>query len=129
MKKIQTDSAPQPLGHYSQAWVHDNLVFISGQLPIDINNREKKIETIEEQTRQALSNIENILKASGSSMDQVLKVTVYISDIELWSRLNKVYAEIFKEHKPARAVVPTREIHHEYKVEIEAIATTDKKIT
>lgn len=123
MKTISTSSAPAPAGHYSQAVVHGGLVFVSGQLPIDPLTGEKRIDSIEEQTRQALKNVAAILTAANSSLDNVLKVTVYVSDIDLWGRVNEVYAEFFGEHRPARAVVPTRELHHGFQIEIEAIAS------
>lgn len=123
MKTISTSSAPAPAGHYSQAVVHGGLVFVSGQLPIDPLTGEKRIDSIEEQTRQALKNVAAILTAANSSLDNVLKVTVYVSDIDLWGRVNEVYAEFFGKHRPARAVVPTRELHHGFQIEIEAIAS------
>lgn len=123
MKTISTPDAPAPAGHYSQAVVHGGLVFVSGQLPIDPLTGEKRIDSIEEQTRQALKNVAAILTAANSSLDNVLKVTVYVSDIDLWGRVNEVYAEFFGEHRPARAVVPTRELHHGFQIEIEAIAS------
>lgn len=123
MKTISTSSAPAPAGHYSQAVVHGGLVFVSGQLPIDPLTGEKRIDSIEEQTRQALKNVAAILTAANSSLDNVLKVTVYVSDIDLWGRVNEVYTEFFGEHRPARAVVPTRELHHGFQIEIEAIAS------
>jgi 2-iminobutanoate/2-iminopropanoate deaminase len=122
MKKILTANAPQPAGFYSQAVVHDNMVYVSGQLPIDPHTGEKRIASIEEQTEQALKNLFAILEAAGSGKDQVLKTTVYISDIGLWSRVNAVYARLFGDHRPARAVVPTRELHFGFQVEIEATA-------
>jgi 2-iminobutanoate/2-iminopropanoate deaminase len=123
MKFISTKKAPEPAGHYSQAIVHNDLVFVSGQLPVNPETGEKVVCSIEEQTRQVLSNLQFILEAAGSSMDRVLKVTVYISDISLWGRLNAVYSEFFKDHRPARAVVPTKELHYGFQVEMEAIAT------
>lgn len=122
MERVFTKKAPTPAGHYSQAIIHNDLIFISGQLPIHPETGEKKTGTIEEQTQQALENISAILTASGSSLDKVLKVTVYIADIALWDRVNRVYADFFKEHKPARAVVPTRQLHFGFQIEIEAIA-------
>jgi len=126
MKMISTPNAPKPAGHYSQAIVHNNLVYVSGQLPIDPESGEKRIGSIEEQTEQALKNLSEILKAAGSSLNQVIKTTVYISDIELWNRVNAVYARFFGEHRPARAVVPTRNLHFGFQIEIEAIAALDK---
>ncbi len=126
MKAILTENAPKPAGHYSQAIVHHNIVYVSGQLPIDPKTGEKRVGPIEEQTEQALSNLSEILKAAGSNLSQVLKTTVYLSDIELWSRVNAVYARIFGEHRPARTVVPTSNLHFGLQVEIEAMATLEK---
>ena len=122
MIEILTPNAPQPAGHYAQAIVHNDLVYVSGQLPVDPASGEKRIGSIEEQTEQALRNVAAILVAAGSDLDHVLKTTVYVSDISLWGRVNAVYAAAFGQHRPARAVVPTRELHYGFQVEIEAIA-------
>ena len=122
MKSTRTDKAPLPGGHYSQAIVHNGLVYVSGQLPIDPKTGEKQIGSIEEQTRLVLQNLSAILDASDSSLKQVLKVTVYISDISLWGKVNEVYAEIFGDHRPARAIVPTRDLHFGFKIEVDAVA-------
>ena len=122
MKAIQTPEAPLPAGHYAQAIVHNGLVYVSGQLPVDPETGEKHIGSIEEQTSQALKNVAAILKAADSDLGQVIKATVYISDISLWDRVNKVYAEFFGAHRPARAIVPTRDLHFGFQIEIEAIA-------
>lgn len=126
MKVISTQNAPEPAGHYSQAIVHHNIVYVSGQLPIDPKTREKRTGPIEEQTEQVLNNLSEILKAAGSNLNQVIKTTVYLSDIELWSRVDAVYARFFGEHRPARAVVPTRNLHFGFQIEIEAIAAVNK---
>jgi 2-iminobutanoate/2-iminopropanoate deaminase len=122
MESVFTPKAPRPAGHYSQAIIHNGLVFVSGQLPIDPATGEATAGSIEQQTERALQNVAEILKAAGSSLDGVLKTTVYISDIQLWDRVNAVYARVFGEHRPARAVVPTRELHHAFQIEIEAVA-------
>jgi 2-iminobutanoate/2-iminopropanoate deaminase len=122
IKQVQTQNAPQPAGHYSQAVVYNGIVYVAGQLPIDPRTGEKRVGSIEEQTEQALANLFEILKAAGSDVDRVLKTTVYISDIELWGRVNAAYARMFGEHRPARAVVPTRDLHFGFQVEIEAMA-------
>jgi 2-iminobutanoate/2-iminopropanoate deaminase len=122
IRTIQTENAPRPGGHYSQALVHNGLVFVSGQLSIDPRTGEKKLGSIEEQSRQALANISAILNAAGSDLGRVLKMTVYISDINLWSKVNEVYREVMGEHRPARAVIPTGELHYGFLIEIEAIA-------
>lgn len=122
MIEISTQNAPSPSGHYSQAIVHENMVYVSGQLPINPLTGEKRLGSIEEQTEQALKNLSQILKAANSDIGQVIKTTVYVSDIELWDRVNTVYSRFFGEHRPSRAVVPTRDLHFGFKIEIEAIA-------
>ena len=125
IRKIETADAPMPGGHYSQAVVHNGLVFVSGQLSIDPHTYEKKLGSIEEQTEQALKNVAEILKAANSDLNRVLKMTVYVADIDLWTAVNKVYAQFMGENRPARAVVPTGKLHYGFLVEIEAIAATN----
>ena len=122
MKHISTDGAPAPAGHYSQGVVHNGTLYVAGQLPIDPATGEKYIGPIEEQTRQVLQNVAAIVEAAGGGLGDILKVTVYVSDIGLWGRVNQVYAEFFGEHRPARAVVPTRNLHHGFEIEVEAVA-------
>jgi len=124
IKSILTPHAPAPGGHYSQATVFNGLVFVAGQLSIDPKTGEKKLGSIEEQTEQVLTNIGEILKAANSDLSRVLKMTVYVSDIGLWGAVNTVYSRVMGEHRPARAVVPTKELHYGFLVEIEAIAAT-----
>ena len=125
IKTINTPDAPAAGGHYSQAVVYNGLVFVSGQLSIDPQTGEKKLGSIEEQTEQALRNVAEILKAAGSDLSRVLKMTVYVADINLWGAVNSVYARVMGEHRPARAVVPTGELHYGFLIEIEAIAATN----
>jgi 2-iminobutanoate/2-iminopropanoate deaminase len=122
MRVVFSDNAPGPAGHYAQAIVHDGLVYVSGQLPVNPETGERVSGSIEDQTMQALTNLSAILEAAGSDIGHTLKVTVYISDINLWNRVNDVYAQFFGDHKPARSVVPTRELHFGFKIEIDAIA-------
>ncbi|MEP6635617.1 MAG: Rid family detoxifying hydrolase [Acidobacteriota bacterium] len=119
---IKTPNAPTPAGHYSQATVYNGLVFVAGQLSIDPLTQERKLGSIEEQTEQALKNVIEILKAAGSDLNRVLKMTVYVADIGLWERVNPVYARILGDHRPARAIIPTGPLHHGFLIEIEAIA-------
>ena len=126
MKTIISNDAPLPAGHYSQAIVHQDMVYVSGQLPINPNIAKKHVGSIEDQTKQALRNLETILKSAKSDKNHVLKVTVYISDIALWGRVNSVYAEFFEGHRPARSIVPTRELHFGYQIEIDAISAVVK---
>jgi len=124
IRTIQTEKAPIPAGHYSQAVVYNGLVFVAGQLAIDPQTGERKLGSIEEQTEQALKNISEILKAAGSDLKLVLKMTVFVTDIGLWERVNEVYSRVMGDHRPARAVIPTRDLHHGFLIEIEAIAAT-----
>jgi 2-iminobutanoate/2-iminopropanoate deaminase len=125
MIAISTENAPLPAGHYSQAIVHEGLVFVSGQLPVDPQTGAKRVGSIEQQTEQALKNLRAILVAAGSDVNRVLKTTVYVSDIGLWGRVNAVYARVFGQHRPARAVVPTKELHFGFQIEIEAVAAVN----
>lgn len=122
MRPISTPDAPSPAGHYSQAIVYGDTVYVSGQLAVDPVTGEKGAGTIEEQTRLTLRNIEQILLSSGSDLNHVIKTTAYVSDIELWGGVNQTYAEVFGDHKPARVVVPSRDLHYGCLVEIEAVA-------
>lgn len=127
MKTIFARGAPVPAGHYSHAVVHNDTVYVCGQLPIDPISGEKKTGPIEEQVERALKNIAEILRAAGSDIDQVLKVTVYLADMSLWERLNAAYARFFGEHRPARTVAPAPNLHYGFQVEIDAIAAIKKK--
>jgi 2-iminobutanoate/2-iminopropanoate deaminase len=124
IRTILTPEAPAPGGHYSQAVVYNGLVFVAGQLAIDPKTGERLTGSIEEQTEQCLKNIAAILQAAGSSLSRVLKMTIYISDIELWGAVNSVYARVMAEHRPARAVVPVKDLHYGFKIEIEVVAAT-----
>ena len=124
IRTILTPEAPAPGGHYSQAVVYNGLVFVAGQLAIDPKTGERLTGSIEEQTEQCLKSISAILQAAGSGLNRVLKMTIYISDIELWGAVNSVYARVMAEHRPARAVVPVKDLHYGFKIEIEAVAAT-----
>ena len=127
MKEVTTPDTPKPAGHYAQGIVHNGLVYVSGQLSVDPLSGEKRAGSIEEQTKQALRNLAAVLEAAGSGIERVLKTTVYVSDIALWDRVNVVYGRFFGEHRPARAVVPTRDLHYGFQVEIEAIAAVERE--
>ena len=124
IRTIQTPNAPAPGGPYSQAVVYNGLVYVAGQLSIDPRTGEKKLGSIEEQTEQALKNVAEILKAAGSDLSRVLKMTVYVSDINLWGAVNEVYARVMGMHRPARAVIPTGDLHYGFLIEVDAIAAT-----
>lgn len=122
LQPILTDAAPIPAGHYSQAIVHQGVVYIAGQLPIKPGHKEHSVGSIEEQTRQTLANLDAILVASGSRRDRVLRVTIYVADVKLWPQVNAVYADFFGNHRPARTVVPVGKLHYGYEIELDAIA-------
>jgi 2-iminobutanoate/2-iminopropanoate deaminase len=123
MNSIAASDAPAAGGHYAHAMVHNGVVYVSGQLPIEPGTGRKLSDApVEEQTERVLQNIAAILRAAGSDVDRVLKTTVYVSDIALWDRVNAVYAAFFGSHRPARAVVPTRDLHFGFLVEIDAVA-------
>lgn len=122
MKKINTSKAPLPLGHYSQAIVKENVIYVSGQLPIDPNDEDAVFVTPEEQTLRTLQNLEAVLKAAGGTKNSVVKVTIYISDIALWAAVNSAYSDFFGDHKPARSAVPVPALPKGCLVEIDAIA-------
>ncbi|MFN6962598.1 MAG: RidA family protein [Pyrinomonadaceae bacterium] len=122
MKVIQPIDQPKPKGHYSPAIEHDGLIYVSGQLPMTLDTREPFTGAIEEQTELALRNVEHVLKAAGSDLSRVLQMTIYVSDMELWDAVNAAYARVLGEHRPARAIVPVKELHFGTKIEIQAIA-------
>jgi len=122
MKTIQPSNQPQPKGHYSPAIEHNGLIYVSGQLPMDLDKREPFTGDIGEQTELALRNVEAVLKAASSGLDRVLQMTIYVSDMELWGDVNAAYARVMGEHRPARAIVPVKDLHFDTKIEIQAIA-------
>lgn len=122
MRNIYLPNIPKPAGHYSPGVVHNGLVYVSGQLPLDPETREPFTGDIGTQTELALRNVEGVLTEAGSSLDQILQVTIYISDIELWGKVNEAYARVLGGHKPARAIVPVKDLHFDTGIEIQAIA-------
>jgi len=124
MQAIETRNAPTPAGHYSQAIVHNGVVYVAGQLATDPKDKNRPVGSIEEQTERTLRNVEAILVAAGSGLDRVLQMTIYISDIELWGGVNAAYARVMGAHRPARAIVPVKDLHYGYQIEIQAIAAT-----
>lgn len=124
MHQIETELAPYPAGHYSQAVVHQGLVFVAGQLPIDPVSKQIVDGGIEPQVYQTLANIRSILEAAGSGLDLILKATIYIPDMEYWPVVNRLYAEVMGPHKPARAVIPCGDLHYGALLEMEVIAAS-----
>jgi len=127
IRRISTPAAPTPAGHYSQATVHDGVVYVAGQLPLDPVTREVVPGGIEQQLERTLLNIAAILEAADSDWAHALKLTVYVPDISLWGQVNATYARVLGDATPARAVIPTRELKPGVLVEIDCIAAVRAK--
>jgi len=121
MEKVATHRAPEAIGPYSQAVKAGGFVFVSGQIPLTPEG-ELVEGSLEDQARQALSNLKAILEAAGSGLDRVVQVTAYLTDIAAFQAFNRVYAEFFREPYPARAVVGVAELPKGAKVEVAAVA-------
>ena len=119
---ISTDNAPGAIGPYSQAIKAGNMVFVSGQIPIDPATGEFVAGDIPEQTSQVLRNLSAILDAAGCSLNDVVKTTVFLADMNDFSAMNAVYSEFFIDNKPARATVEAARLPRDARVEIECIA-------
>ncbi len=119
---ISTDKAPKAIGPYSQAVETGNMLFVSGQIPIDPKTNQLSEGTIKEQTRLVLENIGEILKAAGYDYENVVKTTCLLSDIKDFGDMNEVYAEFFKTNPPARSAFAVKDLPKGAKLEIEAIA-------
>lgn len=117
---IATQNAPQAIGPYSQAIKANGVIYTSGQ--IGLNPQGILVEGIEAQTRQVLNNLSEVLKAGGSSLQQVFKTTIFLSDMEDFALVNAIYAEFFGEHKPARSTVAVKTLPKNALVEIECMA-------
>ena len=122
---FSTGKAPQPIGPYSQAIIYNDLLFVSGQGPIDPVANKVTADTIEGQTRQILTNIKNIIEEAGFSMGNVLKVTAFLEDINDFPKFNGVYGEFFNDSKPARACIQAGKLPGGWKAEVEAIVGRD----
>jgi 2-iminobutanoate/2-iminopropanoate deaminase len=119
---ISTENAPGAIGPYSQAIKAGNMVFCSGQIPIDVETGEFVSADVAEQTEQVLRNLSAVLKAAGTDLDNVVKTTVFLADMEDFAAMNEVYAKFFSENKPARATVQAARLPKDARVEIECIA-------
>lgn len=120
---VNTEKAPAALGPYSQAIKFGNLLFSSGQIPMDPETGEIVADDVESQTRQVLENVRAVLEEAGTSLDKVLKTTVFIKNMDDFGKINDVYAEYFTENPPARSTVEVARLPKDVQVEIEVIAT------
>lgn len=119
---ITTENAPGAIGPYSQAVKTENMVFCSGQIPIDPQTGEFVSDDVAEQTHQVLKNLSAVLEAAGTDLNNVVKTTVFLADMNDFTAMNEVYAEYFNKNKPARATVQAARLPKDARVEIECIA-------
>ena len=122
MKMIYPKYDSENNGHYSPGVISNGILYISGQISIDPDTRIVPNGGIEEHLKQALLNVERVLKEAGLNRNSVVQCRIYITDINYWDAVNEVYAEFFGEHKPSRIVVPVPELHFGCLAEVEAIA-------
>lgn len=122
IEHIVTQKAPLPRGHYAQATKANGFVFVSGQLPLMVEGDVALPEGLDAQVLQALSNLREVLLAAGTTVEKLLSVQIYVSDIENWPRVNALYREFIGDPAPARTVVPCAHLHYGAQVEISAVA-------
>lgn len=121
---VKTFEAPLPGGHYSQAVVAGNMIFVSGQLPFIPLTGDKASGGIREQTLQTLKNVLSIVRAAGGDITTIARTTIYITDLNSWEEVNRVYSDFFGPVQPARSIITVAALHHGCLVEIEAMAST-----
>ena len=119
---ISTENAPGAIGPYSQAVKTNGMVFCSGQIPIDVATGEFVSNNVAEQTEQVLKNLSAVLEAAGSSLNNVVKTSVFLADMNDFAAMNEIYAKYFSENKPARATVQAAGLPRGARVEIDCIA-------
>jgi len=122
-KPIQPETFDTPRGHYSPGYQVGNLLFVSGQLPLRKGEAPDPGMPFEAQARLVLENVLSVVQAAGGQLTDIAKVNVYVTDVALWPEFNRVYASVFGEHKPARAVVPVPALNYGMKLEVEAVAS------
>ncbi|UCE71121.1 MAG: RidA family protein [Nitrospiraceae bacterium] len=120
-KIIFTETAPKPVGPYSQAVLHEGILYVSGQIPLDADSGELVRGTIEEETKAAMNNLKAIIEEAGATMEDVLRVSCYLADIEDFPRFNSVYARYFRQNPPARSTFQAARLPLDVQVEVDAI--------
>lgn len=122
-REVRTDAAPAPVGPYSQALVHDGLVYASGQIPLDPATGKLVEGGIEAQAERAFANLRGVLEAAGSSMDLILRTAIYLTDLSLFPRVNEIYARQFSDGpKPARSTIGVAALPLGAAIEVDAVA-------
>lgn len=124
MTIISTEKAPKAIGPYSQAVKIGDFLYTSGQIPIDVNTGNVVEGGVESQTRMVLKNLEAVLKEAGLSLENVVKATIFIKDMNMFATINEVYGEYFKKPYPARSCVEVARLPKDVLVEIEAVASS-----
>ena len=118
---IKTDLAPKAIGAYSQGILYDNIIFTSGQIPIDINNGNIVSDDFKTQLVQVLNNLKNLVESEGSSLRKIIKLNVYMTDLDNFSLLNEVFLDFFEHKYPARSVVEVARLPKDSQIEIDAV--------
>ena len=121
-KIVKTEKAPAAIGPYSQAVVYQNIIYCSGQIPLDSKTMELVSDDVEEQTRQVMENIEQVLLEAGSSFAKVVKCSIFLADMNDFTRDNEIYGSFFSENPPARETVEVSLLPKDVKIEISCIA-------
>lgn len=119
---IDALNAPKPGGHYSHIYEVGGFVFISGQLPINQAGRPLSEQNIDVQVKACLKNLENLLDGAGMKLTDIVKTTIYVSDVAHWPVVDAIYGAHFGDHRPARSIVPVNKLHFGLDVELEAVA-------
>jgi len=122
IESILTPKAPLPRGHYAQATKANGFVFVSGQLPLTTDDNVVLAQGLEAQVYQALANVREVLLAAGTDVGSLVSVQIYVSDIEIWPRVNELYKQFIGDPAPARTVVQCGQLHYGAQVEISAVA-------
>ncbi|CAK7069333.1 reactive intermediate/imine deaminase [Tissierella sp. P1] len=122
LRFLSTEKAPSAVGPYSQGVKSENIIYSSGQLPIDPETGELSKGDIQKETRLCLENVKAVLEAGHANIENIVKVTVFVTDMNDFSKINEVYAEFFGDHKPARSLVQVAALPKGADIEIEAIA-------
>ena len=120
-KIIKTNLAPKAIGAYSQGVLYDNLIFTSGQIPIGLNSSNLISSKFSEQLKQVLKNLKNLIESEGSNIDKIIKLNVYLTDLNNFNILNEVFIDFFNERYPARSVVEVSRLPKDAMVEIDAV--------
>lgn len=122
IRTISTPGSPAPAGHYAQAVVYRDTVYVAGILPFDPDDPGAPLGNVEQQARRVMTSLSSVLDAAGSGLDRLLSVTVFVTDLSDWGTVNEVFAEMLGEHRPARAVVPVLPLKRDAALELTAIA-------